>query len=326
MRTAIRRAQPDGRDLHVDGLLSSILLAYMNMDGAFVAGNIFPDIPVNKRSDLIGEIRKEDFFRDQAVIRSPGDKVPATGFGTKKDKTYFCLNFAAAVLVDPETRNNQDNPFDVDRIATKLVSERILIRKEKLFAQKFFKKDVWETQEDFSGDDFSQWSQFATANPVNDIERNSLAIESVTARVPSDLTIGREVWSQLKQNPLLMEKIKFTQRAVLTRELVAALLELDSINIGRAIEVTSAENAADTTFQFLFGKHALLTHTPPEPGILIPMPGATFVWNQPQRPGTSYVRRLYLQEEHTDKIEGHTYQDLQVLGKDLGAFMENVID
>ena len=251
MRTAIRRAQPDGRDLHVDGLLSSILLAYMNMDGAFVAGNIFPDIPVNKRSDLIGEIRKEDFFRDQAVIRSPGDKVPATGFGTKKDKTYFCLNFAAAVLVDPETRNNQDNPFDVDRIATKLVSERILIRKEKLFAQKFFKKDVWETQEDFSGDDFSQWSQFATANPVNDIERNSLAIESVTARVPSDLTIGREVWSQLKQNPLLMEKIKFTQRAVLTRELVAALLELDSINIGRAIEVTSAENAADTNLPVL---------------------------------------------------------------------------
>ena len=325
MRTSIRRAQPDGRDLHVDGLLSQLLLAYMNMDGAFVADRVFPDIPVNKRSDLIGEIRKEDFFRDQAVIRSPGDKVPAAGFGTKKDKTYFCLNFASAVLVDPETRNNQDNPFDVDRIATMLVSERIRLHKEKSFANKFFKADVWETEEDFSDAEFSQWSQFATANPVDDIERNSLAIESITARIPSDLTIGRQVWSKLKQNPLLMEKIKFTQRAVLTRDLVAALLELESINIGRAIEVTTAEGV-DPSFRFLFGKHALLTHTPPEPGILVPMPGATFVWNQPQRPGTSYVRRLYLQEEHTDKIEGHTYQDLQVLGPDLGAFMENVID
>ena len=304
MRTSIRRAQPDGRDLHVDSLLSYVLLAYMNMDGAFVADRVFPDIPVNKRSDLIAEIRKEDFFRDQAVIRSPGDKVPATGFGTKKDKTYFCLNFASAVLVDPETRNNQDNPFDVDRIATMLVSERIRLRKEKLFANKFFKTGVWATNEDFTDAELSQWSQFATANPVDDIERNSLAIESVTARIPSDLTIGREVWSKLKMNPLLMEKIKFTQRAVLTKDLVASLLELASINIGRAIEVTSAEDAAATTFQFLFGKHALLTHTPAEPGILVPMPGATFVWNQPQRPGTSYIRRLYLQEEHTDKIEG----------------------
>ena len=325
MTVSISRAQPTGQDLHIDVLLSTILLAYMNMDGAYVADRVFPTIFVNKQSNLIGEIRKEDFFRDQAVIRAPGDKVPATGFGTKKDKMYFCRNFAAAILVDPETRNNQDNPFDVDRIATLIVSERMRLRKEKLFANKFFQPSVWATNEDFSDDGFSQWNQFATANPVDDIERNSLAIESTTARVPTDLTIGRAVWSKLKQNPLLMEKIKFTQRAVLTRELVAALLELGSINIGRAIEVTSTEGAATPTFTFLFGKHALLTHTPAEPGILIPMPGATFVWNQPARPGSSYVRRLYLQEEHTDKIEGHLYQDLQVLGPDLGAFMENAV-
>ena len=201
-RQTIRRAQPDGRDLHVDALLSNILLAYQNMDGAFVADRIFPSIPVNKRSDLIAEIRKEDFFRDQAVIRAPGGKVPAVGFGVKKDKTYFCKNYASAVLVDPETRNNQDNPFDVDRVATLLISDRLRLYKEKVFANTFFKTDVWETNENFAGNTFSQWDQFATANPVDDIERNSLAIESITARVPSDLTIGREVWSKLKQNPL----------------------------------------------------------------------------------------------------------------------------
>ena len=318
--------QPTGVDLHVDALLSNILLAYMNMEDAFIAGRVFPEIPVRRRSNLIPEIRKEDFFRDQGVRRTPGTKVPATGFGVKKDKTYFCHNEAAAVLVDSETRDNQDDPFDVDRIATMLVSERLRLRKEKLFANKFFKTGVWGTNEDLSAGDLSSWNQFATANPVNDIERNSLAIESTTARVPTDLTIGREVWSQLKQNPLMMEKIKFTQRAVLTTELVAALLELQQLNIGRALEVTSAEGAAADAFSFLFGKHALLTHTPASPGILIPMPGATFTWNRPNRPGTSYVRRLYLQEEDSDKIEGHIFQDLQILGADLGAFMENAVE
>ena len=318
-------AQPTGIDLHVDALLSNILIAYKNMDDAFVATRIFPEIPVRRRSNLIAEIRKADFFRDEAVIRAPGTKVPAVGFGVQKDKTYFCKNFASALLIDSETRDNQDEPFDVDRIATLMLSERLNLKKEKLFATKFFKKDVWTTQEDYSGAGLSQWSQFATANPVDDIERNSLAIESTTARIPSDLTIGREVWSKLKQNPLLMEKIKFTQRAVLTTELVAALLELRRINIGRAIEVTSPEGAAADVFAFLFGKHALLSHTPDAPGILVPMPGATFIWNRPNRPGTAYVRRMYLQEEDSDKIEGHIFQDLQTIGADLCAFMENVV-
>ena len=327
MTYRITRAQPTSTDPHVDGLLSNVLLAYMNMPGAWIAGVVFPVIPVNRRSDLIAEIRKEDFFRDQAVVRAPGTKVPAAGFGVKKDKTYFCLNHASAVIVDPETRNNQTNPFDVDRIATSLVSERILLKREKLFSSNFFKSGVWRVDEDFTDDGFSQWDSYATANPVDDIERNSLAIESVTARVPTDLSIGREVWSKLKQNPLLMEKIKFTQRAVLTNELVAALLELGRINVGRAIEVTSAEGTASGSenFEFFFGKHALLSYTPAEPGILVPMSGVTFVWNQPDRPGTSYVRRIYLQEEHADKIEGHIYQDSQVLGADLGSFMSNVV-
>ena len=317
--------QPIGIDLHVDALLSTILIAYKNMEDAFVADKIFPEIPVRKRSDLIAEIRKADFFRDQAVIRAPGTKVPAVGFGTKKDKTYFCLNFATAILVDSETRDNQDQPFDVDRVATLMLNDRLKLKKEKLFATEFFAADKWTTDEDFTDASLSQWSQFATSNPVDDIERNSLAIESITARIPSDLTIGRAVWSKLKQNPLLMEKIKFTQRAVLTTELVAALLELRRINIGRAIEVTSAEGAATDTFKFLFGKHALLSHTPDAPGILVPMPGATFIWNRPNRPGTAYVRRLYLQEEDSDKLEGHIFQDMEIIGADLGAFMENVV-
>ena len=317
-------AEPVGVDLHVDALLSNILIAYKNMEDAFVANKIFPEIGVRRRSNLIAEIRKADFFRDQAVIRAPGTKVPAVGFGVQKDKSYFCLDFASALLIDSETRDNQDNPFNVDQIATQMLSERLNLKKEKLFANNFFKAGVWGTNEDFSDASFSQWSQFATANPVDDIERNSLAIESITARVPSDLTIGRPVWSKLKQNPLLMEKIKFTQRAVLTTELVASLLELRRVNIGRAIEVSSAEGA-DDVFSFIFGKHALLSYTPDAPGILVPMSGATFVWNRPNRPGSAYVRRMYLQEEDSDKIEGHIFQDLKTIGADLGAFMSNVV-
>lgn len=317
--------EPVGSDLHVDALMSNLLLAYMNMPSAWIADLIFPEVPVAKQSDLIAEIRKSDFFRDVAELRAPGTRVRASGFGTKKDKTYFCKNYAAAITIDDETRDNQDDPFDVDDIASRLLADRLKLKREKLFGSTFFKTGVWDNEEDFSTASYTQWSEYATSNPPEDIERNALAIESTTGKIARDLTIGRAVWSKLKFNPILMEKIKYTQTAVLTVDLVASLLELDRILVGRAIEVTSGEGASTDEFAFLFGKHALLSHSPDRPSLLVPMAGATFVWNRPNRPGKAYMRRLRLDQEQADKMEGHHYQDQQILGADLGAFFKDVV-
>lgn len=309
--------QPTAQDVHEDALLTMILILYMNAPDAYIADQIFPIVSVRKQSGHVPEYTKADWFRDLADIRSPGTESKGSGFGVKK-QTYFSDNYATHVNVDDESRDNQDAPYDLDDAATRLVSERLRIRREKAFAGDFFKTGVWET--DLTPTD--KWDDYALSDPIGDHETGKDAIHAITGKEPGDVTYGRQVWTKLKHHPDFLERIKYTQTAIVTTGLVASLLELNRVMIGRAIETTSAEGATDA-FAYLFGKNALLTFTPPGPSLAMPSAGYTFSWNK--RGGIAFTRRIRDEKAMYDRIEGHTYFDQKIIGKDLGYFLNAVI-
>ena len=310
--------QPTAQDVHEDALLTIALIAYMNQEDAWIADTIFPVVSVRKQSGHIPEYTKADWFRDMAEIRSPATESKGSGFGVKK-QTYFSDNYATHINVDDESRDNQDDPYDLDDAATRLVAERLKIRREVSFAGDFFKASVWTPSDITPGD---LWDDYALSDPIGDLEDGKDNIHSETGKEPNDLTIGRLVWTKLKHHPDFIERIKYTQLAIVTTGLVASLLELKRVLIGRAIQVTSAEGATDV-FAYIFGKDALLTFTPGSPGLMVPTAGYTFVWNS--RGGIAFTRRIRDDKAMYDRIEGHTYFDQKALGLDLGQFYSGVI-
>lgn len=311
--------QPTAQDVHEDALLTIALIAYMNAPEAYIADTIFPIVPVRKQSGHIPEYTKEDWFRDLADLRAPATESKGSGFAVKK-QTYFSDNYATHINVDDESRDNQDDPYDLDDAATRLVSERLKIRREKAFAADFFTTGKWTPADITPG---NLWDDYALSDPISDLEDGKTFIHAKTGREPNDLTIGREVWVKLKHHPDFIERIKYTRVAIVTTGLVASLLELGRVMIGRAIEVTSAEGAASTVFSYIFGKDALLTFSPGRPGLMIPTAGYTFVWNK--RGGIAFTRRIRDDKAMYDRIEGHTFFDQKILGADLGQFYSGVI-
>lgn len=312
---------PTPQDLHVDPLLTEILIAYMNLPSAFIADGIFPTVNVRKQSAKIAQWTKADWFRDLAEIRAPGTESTGSGFGSDTSQSYFADNFATHVNVDDETRDNQDVPFDVDSAATQIISDRIRLRREKAFATDFFKTGVWDTDV-VGGTDFTEWDDYANSDIIGDIETGKEKVHSTTGREPGDLTIGREVWTKIKHHPDFLERIKYTQRAILTVELVASLLELNRLMIGRAINVTSAEGQT-AVFAYVFGKNALLTFAPARAQLMVPSAGYTFVWTR--RGGIGFTRRIRDDKAQYDRLEGHSYFDQKTLGVDLGYFFSGAV-
>ncbi len=310
--------QPTAQDVHEDALLTMILIAYMNQPDAYIADTIFPIVPVRKQSGHIPQYTKADWFRDLASLRSPGTESRGSGFGVTK-ATYFSDNYATHVNVDDESRDNQDAPYDLDDAATRLVSERLRIRREKAWAADFFKTGVWGT--DLTPTD--TWDDYALSDPIGDMEVGREGIHAVTGKEPNDLTVGRQVWTKLKHHPDFIERIKYTQLAIVTTGLIASLLELNRVLIGRAIETTSEEGASSDTFGYIFGKHALLTYTPGRPSLMLPSAGYTFVWNK--RGGIAFTRRIRDEKAMYDRIEGHTYFDQKTIGTDLGYLMDDAV-
>lgn len=309
--------QPTAQDVHEDALLTMILIAYMNEDSAYIADTIFPTVQVRKQSGHIAQYTKDDWFRDLATLRSPGTESKGGGFAVNK-ATYFSDNYATHVNVDDESRDNQDQPYDLDDAATLIVSDRLRIRREIAWATDFFKTGVWGT--DATPTD--TWDDYALSDPIGDIETGREGIHSITGKEPTDLTMGREVWTKLKHHPDFIERIKYTQLAIVTTGLIASLLELKRILIGRAIENTAAEGAT-ASFSYIFGKNALLTYTPGRPSLMLPSAGYTFVWNK--RGGIAFTRRIRDEKAMYDRIEGHTYFDQKTLGTDLGYMMDDAV-
>ena len=63
--------QPTRNDWKIDVPLTNISIAYMQNAENFVARQVFPDVPVDRKSDKYRTYDKNDFLRSQAQVR-PG--------------------------------------------------------------------------------------------------------------------------------------------------------------------------------------------------------------------------------------------------------------
>jgi hypothetical protein len=315
---------PTAQDLHVDPLMSLFSVQYMNEPDAYVADKAFPIVPVRKQSAKYPVYLKSQFFRDVADIRSPGQESTGSGYDVDNTNSYYCDNYATHVNVADEERENADEPYDPDIEATSLVVDRLKIRREIAFATDFFTTGVWGS--DKAGvTDFVQFSDYGNSAPIEVIDDYKDDAYSTTAVELDKVIMARKVFTQIKHHPDLLERIKYTQRGVLTVDLVRSLLDLRSLMIARAIKVTSLQGVAEAsaTYDWIFGKHILMYYTPDRPTLRRPSAGYTFHWNR--FGAISFMRRLRNDFKMYDRIEGHTHFDQKKIAADCGWFLSDAV-
>lgn len=310
--------QPDVKDQHVDALLTMLSSAYMNDPSAYVADKMFTVVPVAKQSDIIPQYPKAFWFQDEAKLRAPGTVGAEGGFTVDNTAKYFADEYSFSHKIPDERRANFDQPYDPDMEATLYVTDKLLMRREKAFASDFMKTGVWGTDKTPT----NLWSDYGLSTPIEDVEDGRTEIHKVTARDPNKLLLGRLVWAKTKHHPDLIERIKYTQRGVLTREIVAAILELDELLIGNSIENTAKEGQT-ASFSYIHGKHGLLAWVNPRPSLFTPSAGYTFHWSV--FGGLSVIRRTRNEEARYDRISGSTYFDQKAVGTDCGYFFNGAV-
>lgn len=318
---------PVSRDLYVDQLLTNILLGYSNP--LYIADLIAPLVPVTQQSGLIPALTQSDWFRDSAQKRGPGAASTGHGFGTDLTATYYCHRYSFRHEIDDDTRGNAGPPFQLDALSTKFVGDKILMKRELNWATANFTTTVWGDDET-GGTDFTKWDDVGGSNPPGDIETYRNEVEERIGVEPGVLVIGKPVWSRgLKFNPVLVDMVKYTQRGQLGPELVASLLEVEKLLIGKAIYTTTVAGTAEgsVTYQRIWGKKALLMHVAPSPSIMAPSASYTFTWSRDGAPaGPWYIKRMRNEEKEIDIIESNAYFDQKVTMSRAGTFLDTVVD
>jgi len=124
------------------------------------------------------------------------------------------------------------------------------------------------------------WSPAGSTNTfLTDIATGKRALRGVGLKA-TGLLIDYDTFLSLKECEAILDKIKYTQRAVYGAELLAALLELDEVLVGSAIYSDAEEVAAGTDFNAVDiwavndGKGmGFLYHKPQRIGLKVVTPG-----------------------------------------------------
>lgn len=311
--------QPTRGDVHVNRPLTNISVAYLQQESDFVANRVFPTIPVSNKSDDYYVYDKKQWFRSDVKERAPGTESAGTGF-TLSTASYNAKVYALHKDVDDQTRANQDAPLDLDRDATQLVMRQHLINKEIDFATKFMTTGVW-------GSDFTPGTLWSAggSDPVKDVRAQRRVMKARTGYAPNTLIVSPDVDDILKDHTVILDRIKYTQRGMVTNDLLASLFEVQFYLVMEAVRDSNPEGAAES-LGHLVTKDALLLYVEPNPGLLKPSAGYTFTWSG-YTGMTSGTRMKKFRMEHlnSDRVEGEYSYDQKIVGSDLGIFFDGAI-
>lgn len=316
--------QPDSTQvLRVSQALTNVSVAY-TQQGTWIADRVFPIVPVQRQGDVYWKYDRGDWFRGQAELRAPATESTGGGYRLSTD-TYYCHVYAVHRDVDDQTRANFRNQFNLDADATRWVTQQLLIKRDRLFLDTYFKASLWTGGE--SADKNVDWTAAGSGDPIMDVRKASDAIEGTTGYRPNVLVVPSTLMTQLTQHPDIVDRVKYTQgvAAGVTEGNVAAALGVDRIVVANTVYNSGPymedNSGGENALQYMAGDGALLLYAAPNPGLMTPSAGYVFGWTGYQ--GNAYgaaITRFRDDKTRSDRVEGEMAFDMKVVAPDLGAW------
>jgi hypothetical protein len=328
---------PSQSDLHISAPLTNVSIAYMQSSDAFIADKVFPKVPVMKQSDLYWKYSKSDWRRTDVQRRAPSTESPGVGWNMDTDQ-YFCHVYAVHKDIDDQIRANADSNFNLDRDATEFVTNQHLLKRDIDWTNSYFKTGIWATEKTGTvlgtgAGNFVQWSD-GGSDPLGVEAMWLIQFRLMTGFAPNVCVMGAYVMAALKQHPDIIDRIKYTQRGVVTEDLIATLFDVDELyvtyathSIGPSKPDARTQDAAQT-FAFIGDPAGVLfAYAPASASIMTPSAGYTFTWKGYIGGNNEGVKVKKFRMEHivSDRIEAEQTYDQKVVCSDMGLFVNSAV-
>lgn len=329
---------PTQADLHVNVPLTNVSVAYMQSADSYIATKVFPKVPVAHQSDLYWKYSKSDWRRTDVQRRAPSTETPGVGWNYTTD-SYFAHVYGVHKDIDDQLRANADSNFRLDSDATKFVTNQLLLKRDIDWCSRFFTTGVWATEYTGVGatpaaGQFLQWDD-SGSDPLQDVSSWIVAYRQLTGFKPTFMVLGAYVLQALQNHPSILDRIKYTQRGVITEDLIAAFFNIDKLYVAYATQAVTpqindavAQDAAATYSFVANAKSALIGYAPSGPALMTPSAGYTFTWNGYNPTGNGEglrVKSFRMEHIASDRIEAEMTYDMKVVAPDMGIFLNNVV-
>jgi hypothetical protein len=265
-----------GGNVHIDVALSNISVAWPN--NQFVGPALSPSVPVKFQSNKYYVFGREAWgVPVSGDLRAPGTPAIEVPGLTLSTDSYFCQEHALKIAVTPEEEENADSPLEPKNDGTGLVTEQLLLGRELAM------KNLVTTAANFASgysttlSGTSQWSDYTNSDPIGDHRTGVRKIHSGMFLEPNVEIMPYQVLSILEDHPDFIERIKYSERGILTADIIAAVLGIASV-IVPGLGFNSANPGQTASLGYVWGKDVLMAYVPDRPGMKIPAFMYEFVW------------------------------------------------
>jgi len=319
--------RPTHSQVHVDRVLSSMSVAYMQENGLYAASKFLSQVPVKRQSDSYFKFDKGDFFRDEAQLRAPGAPAAEVGFGLSTG-TYNCVRYAAKYKLPWEIRDNAEDPQQLERAAVEKITQTLLIKRERLFASAMLGTSLWSSDQtgvasNPSTDQFVCWD-VSGSTPRKNLRDQAMALQKSIGRRPNKLFLGQKSYEALAIHSDFVNLIATDTSRLVTPQFIAQALDIEEVVIGGATYNTAAQGAT-ASMSFIADDVALMAYVAPSASLMTPSAAYEFSWTAYDgiSPRGAAIKRWSDDDLESDIMVGEIYVAMHLTASDCGVYFTN---
>lgn len=296
----------------VDPVLTSIARGYTNAE--FIAEKLFPVVKVKKESAKIPTFGKEAFrsYKSERAIAAQSNKIrefamDTVTYETKEHDLEYHLDY----------RVIKESDLDQKKYATNLVVDGLKLNHEIAVAKLVQNAATFDSAN----------KEVLTDNYLDDpetdvvayIDEKKEALRAIIGKEPNVMVMGPKVLKALKQHPKNIERIKYSQKGILTLDLLKELFDMKNIFVGKGLYTED-----DAAFKDIWGENIILAYLANPTGLASTYYEPCFGYTL-RVEGNPFVDRYQTHGGKVEIVRATDNYDIKLVGKESAFLIGDVL-
>jgi hypothetical protein len=307
-----------------DVALTNVSQAYRPDPTQFIADFLAPSVPVTRKEFNIYFYGKENVKQAVDDTRSRFGETKQAQMSISSKPFGPLRSHELKDGIDFDQENFTEAPLDLEIDITNFLSDQMALTKEKAVISKLSDTTVITQHSGVT----APWSDYIanpttyTSNPFADLRAAANSIRLNGLRAANTLTMSYYTFSILQNHPALIERVKYSNVAALTLDMMQELFGqfgISRILVSAAVEDTAKEGLASNN-SFLWGNNVWLSYVTPTPGLRTLNSAYTFFLENGR-----FVDTWFEQSRKTKWIRNNDYYHVEVVGPEAIYLLTNVV-
>ena len=297
--------------------LSNLSVKFANDRSGYVF-NKFPSVQVAHETDTYYVYGREAFQIPQ-TLRANGAEANQSEF-TLSTATYALDRHSLKDIVTDRERNNANVGINPDVDTMELLTDQIMNACEFNAASTIF---TTATSFDSTGSLTSTlyWSLITTTTDIiGNVDTATAVVMKACGKPANTLVMGEQTFRYAKNQPNIIERIKYSERGIITPEILSAVFDVSNIFVGKSVYDAGVEGSAVPSTTYIWDKKFAAMYL--EPNAKLKSPSALYNFQGVMNGEYPYAVKKYRDEKREgDEIEVNSFHKTIITGKSAGYLM-----